>query len=171
MRDITIKALESDEEIRQKAFVSYKGWQEAYGKILDQSFLDTLTYERNLKNAAAWKDMTIIAKDDENVIGFAVCGPCRDEDHREAGEVYALYILKAYYDQKVGYRLMQAALNQLAAYPEVIIWVLKENKRAIRFYQRCGFRFDGMEKELPLGKPVPDARMILLPGGDRSDDN
>lgn len=160
MKTIFIKNLETDEEIRQKAYVSWKGWQEAYAKILDRDFLDTLSLERNLNNAVCWKDNTIIAKDGDRVIGFVVCGPCRDEDLPDAGEVYAIYILSEYYDQKVGYRLMHAALERLQSYRKVVVWVLKENRRAVRFYQRCGFCFDGREKELPLGKPVLDVRMI-----------
>lgn len=161
MNSVLIKILETEEEIQQKAYVSWKGWQEAYAGILDQSFLDTLTLERNLRNAKNWKDNTIIAKDGDRVIGFVVCGPCRDEDLPDAGEVYAIYILSEYYDQKVGYRLMRAALDRLKNHSKSVVWVLKENKRAIRFYLRCGFRFDGKEKELPLGKPVTDVRMVL----------
>ena len=41
---------------------------------------------------------------------------------------------------------MNAALDRLAASPRVVLWVLKENKRAIRFYDKCGFRPDGTEK-------------------------
>ena len=118
MRDILIKNLETDEEIRQKAYVSWKGWQDAYAEILDRSFLDTLAYERNLNNAIRWKDMTIIAKAGDRVIGFVVYGPCRDEDLPDAGEVYAIYVLSEYYDQKVGYRLMLAALEWLNTYPK-----------------------------------------------------
>lgn len=160
MKTFFIKNLETDEEIRQKAYVSWKGWQEAYAEILDRDFLDTLSLERNLNNAVRWKDMTIIAKDGDRVIGFVVSGPCRDEDLPDAGEVYAIYILSEYYDQKVGYRLMLAALERLQSYRKVVVWVLKENRRAVRFYQCCGFCFDGREKELPLGKPVLDVRMI-----------
>ena len=161
MNSILIKNLETEEEIQQKAYVSLKGWQEAYVGLLDQSFLDTLTLDRNLRNAQNWKDNTIIAKDGDRVIVFVVCGPCRDEDLPDAGEVYAIYILSEYYDQKVGYRLMLAALDRLKDYSKTVVWVLKENKRAIRFYLRCGFHFDGKEKELPLGKPVTDVRMVL----------
>ena len=41
---------------------------------------------------------------------------------------------------------MNAALAELAGHPRVCLWVLKENKRAIRFYETCGSRADGTEK-------------------------
>jgi ribosomal protein S18 acetylase RimI-like enzyme len=44
---------------------------------------------------------------------------------------------------------MDAGVAQLRQQPGVRLWVLKENGRAIRFYEKCGFRPDGEEKELP----------------------
>ena len=43
---------------------------------------------------------------------------------------------------------------------EIYLWVLKDNKRAIAFYQKMGFTFDGQEKILELGKPVKELRMM-----------
>ena len=42
-----------------------------------------------------------------------------------------------------------------------ILWVLKGNGRAIRFYEKCGFRFDGAEKTQTIGSPVTELRMVL----------
>jgi len=38
--------------------------------------------------------------------------------------------------------------------------VLKGNDRAIKFYERYGFRFDGTEQEIMLGTPNTELRMI-----------
>lgn len=43
---------------------------------------------------------------------------------------------------------------------QVAVWVLKDNIRAIKFYEKCGFRFDGREEELTLGTPIVEVRMI-----------
>ena len=50
---------------------------------------------------------------------------------------------------------------QLRPYRKIAVWVLKENLRAIRFYERCGFRPDGREETLQLGSPITEIRMIL----------
>jgi RimJ/RimL family protein N-acetyltransferase len=42
-----------------------------------------------------------------------------------------------------------------------VVWVLEGNERAIRFYERCGFQGDGKEKEIMLGSPRKEIRMIL----------
>ena len=58
------------------------------------------------------------------------------------------------------YELMNAAFERLAEYPKVAVWVLKGNDRAIRFYERYGFRFDGAEAEIMLGSPNTELRMV-----------
>ena len=56
---------------------------------------------------------------------------------------------------------MKAALTALDSFSEIFLWVLKDNKRAIAFYQKMGFTFDGQEKMLELGKPIKERRMVF----------
>ena len=46
-------------------------------------------------------------------------------------------------------------------YRRVAVWVLEGNERAIGFYTRVGYRFDGKKQALTLGTAVTEARMIL----------
>ena len=55
---------------------------------------------------------------------------------------------------------MQAAFAALDNYQETVLWVLENNKRAIAFYEKMGFVFDGEEKIIDLGKAVKEKRMI-----------
>ena len=153
--------MESDDEIKGKAYVHWKSWQEAYAGIIDQTYLDSLTLDKCEQIAYRWTDNILIAKDGDTVVGFVGYGKYRNDELENSGEVFALYILSQYYGKGVGYRLMQAALSKLADYPKIAVRVLKENIRAIRFYERCGFRFDGSENTLELGSPVVERRMIL----------
>ncbi|MBR3312063.1 MAG: GNAT family N-acetyltransferase [Solobacterium sp.] len=159
--NIVIKKMESDDEIKGKAYVHWKSWQEAYPGIIDQSYLDSLTLEQCEQTAYRWPDNIIIAKDGDLVVGFAGYGKYRNDELENTGEVFSIYILSEYYGKGVGYRLMEAALSRLAEYPRIAVWVLKDNQRAIRFYERCGFRFDGREETLVLGSPVIEGRMLL----------
>ena len=61
----------------------------------------------------------------------------------------------------VSYTHLQTALSELADHSKIAVWVLKENTKAIRFYERCGYRFDGREQIIELGSPVVAARMVL----------
>ena len=101
----------------------------------------------------------MIALDDAKVVGFVSYGDFRDSA-TIAGEIFALYVLKDYYGKGVGQQLIQAAFAALDGYQEIILWVLEDNKRAISFYEKMGFVFDGEEKVIDLGKAVKEKRMI-----------
>lgn len=147
---ITIKKLETTDEIKGKAFVHWKSWQDAYKTIVDQNYLRNLTLEKCEKIAYKYPDNIIVAKDGNKVVGFVGYGKCRNDDLPNTGEIFAIYILEEYYGSGVGSALMKAGLNELD-YPNIAVWVLKDNYRAIRFYEKCGFQFDGREEEITLG--------------------
>ncbi|MCR5726036.1 MAG: GNAT family N-acetyltransferase [Lachnospiraceae bacterium] len=157
---IVIKLAETDEELCGRGYVHCTAWQEAYRGIVCDRYLDTMTVEATTARARKFPENTLVAKDKEKVVGFAVYGPSRDEDLANAGEVVAIYVLKEYYNQKIGYRLMNEAISKLSEYNTIFVWVLEKNERAIRFYHRYGFEFDGCKKEWTLGTPVSIVRMI-----------
>ena len=106
--------METDAEIKGKAYVHWKSWQEAYSGIVDQRYLDSLTLDKCEKIAFRRTDNVIIAKDGDSVIGFVGFGKYRNDELENAGEVFAIYILSQYYGKGIGYRLMQTALSELA---------------------------------------------------------
>lgn len=159
--DIIIKPMETDAEIKGKAYVHWKSWQEAYAGLVDQAYLDALTLEKCTDIAFRWRDNLLVAKENGKVIGFVGYGACGDDSLPETGEVFSLYILSDYYDKKIGYALMRAALEKLSAYKRIVVWVLESNQRAIRFYKKVGFRFDGTKKPINLGTENTEIRMTL----------
>ena len=156
--EIIIKKMETDDEIKGKAYVQYKAWHEAYPGIVDPEALEKLTLEKCEEIAFRYRDGLIVAKDKDHVIGFVGYGN-REEEPSDMGEVFSLYVLKEYYGKGVGKRLMEAALIELKEYPQICLWVLKENERAIRFYHKCGFTESGEEKFNPYVK-AQEIRMI-----------
>ena len=155
-----IKKMETDAEIKGKAYVHRKAWQETYTGLIDRRYLDAMTLEKYERLAYRWRENVLIAKEGERVIGFCSYGKCRDDDLPDAGEITAIYVLAAYHGTGAGRVLMEAGLGELD-YPRTAVWVLRENGRAVRIYEKLGFRFDGSEKEITLGTPVTERRMIL----------
>ncbi|HFI0394246.1 TPA: N-acetyltransferase family protein [Streptococcus suis] len=157
-----IKPMESETEIQGKAYVHWKSWQEAYADLLPQEFLeDVYTLERCQDWAVRYPQNILVALVDERVVGFTCYGASSQEDLQPAGEIYALYVLSDYYGQKIGYQLMQAALEKLQSYKQISLWVLEGNARAIAFYEKVGFRFDGVKKTVNLGAERTEYRMIF----------
>ena len=158
--EFEIKKMETDEEIKGKAYVNWQSWREAYRGLIYQSYLDRLSLEQCENTARRWPDKTFVAKDGDRVIGFSAYGDYRGDDLEGAGEVIAIYVLREYYGTGAGRLLMDRALATLDQ-KKVALWVLKGNGRAIRFYEKCGFRFDGKEKTQLIGTPVTELRMVL----------
>lgn len=156
-----IKEMESEEEIKGKAYIHYKSWHETYTSLVDTEYMSGITLEKCEKIAHKWQENILIAKDGEKVIGFVGYGTYRGANLPEHGEVYGIYVLEEYHGLKVGYALMNAALNILSDFKKIAVWVLKDNNKAIRFYERYGFRFDGTDTEIMLGTPNTEQRMIF----------
>lgn len=155
-----IKPMEGEEEICGKGYVHYKSWHETYGGLIDARYLEGITLEKCAETARRWPDNIIVAKDGDKVIGFVGFGAYRDSTLPEHGEVVSIYVLEEYQGKRIGYDLMNAALERLADYQKIAVWVLKGNDKAIRFYERYGFRFDGAEAEIVLGTPNTELRMV-----------
>ena len=159
---VHIKRMETDEEIRGKACVHWRAWHEAYPGLVSGDYLDRLTLGKCEEMAFRWREGILVAKDGGRVIGFAGVGDRGGEDP-DTGEIFALYVLSEYYGKGVGQRLMDAALERLKGYPRICLWVLKENGRAIRFYEKCGFTVDGAEKYSDT-LAAAEIRMLLRRG-------
>ena len=156
---IIIKTMETPEEIEGKSLVHWQTWREAYDNLLPAEYQETMTLDRCRFFSQKYPENTLIAMDGKKVVGFISYGNFRDEAI-QAGEIIALYVLKDYYGKGVSKQLMHAAFVALDQFSEIYLWVLKDNKRAIAFYQKMGFTFDGQEQILKLGKPVKELRMI-----------
>jgi len=105
------------------------------------------------------------------VVGYAAFGPEQGLDGRPrtarrgprpaqslAAELYALYVAPAYWSTGAGRALMGRVLEEAQAegYPRIVLWVLEQNARARRFYERAGFRQRGRKHPLSWLGGVPE---------------
>ena len=107
---VEIKKMETDDEIRGKAYVHWKSWHEAYPGLVSDEYLEKLTLEKCEKMAYSWPDNLIVAKENGRVIGFVGYGD-RGDEAPDTGEIFALYVLSEYYGKGVGLRLIKAGLE------------------------------------------------------------
>ena len=134
-------------------------WQAAYAGVLPASFLDGLSWERwaegwrrELVEGPAAGGAVLVAVDGDEVVGFASTGPARDEDLRQQDflELHSLYVHPSAWGGGIGRDLVAAAFADVTA-PGVMLWVLEENPRARRFYERAGFTPDGVTRVETVG--------------------
>jgi GNAT superfamily N-acetyltransferase len=138
------------------------GWRSAYRHVFPAAELDAMPID-----ADRWRSRlhvpppgwtTYVCEDDGAVVGFASVGPSRDEDG--TGEVYAIYVEPDAWSTGAGRALMRAAEEQLTKeYGAALLWVLEDNPRARRFYERAGWAPDGARKaEERYGVRAPEVR-------------
>ena len=135
------------------AFVQVRSWQSAYRGTIPDAVLEALDAP---SRAARWRDIlrrpegdVLVVDDERGVAAFCSMIPSRDEDaDPSVGEIAALYVLPDAWRRGFGRALVAAAVEAAAArgYREITLWVLRENARAIAFYEACGFALDGGEK-------------------------
>ncbi|MGH3002076.1 MAG: GNAT family N-acetyltransferase [Gaiellaceae bacterium] len=145
------------------ARVQERGWQVAYRHVFPVAELDRGGFiqagrwrERLDRPPVGWS--TFVAVRDGSVVGFTSVGPSRDEPG--LGELYAIYVDPSAWSTGSGRALIERAEQQLAAaYTEATLWVLEENPRARRFYERGGWTPDGARKaEVRWGVRAPEVR-------------
>ncbi|WFE34320.1 GNAT family N-acetyltransferase [Micromonospora sp. WMMD975] len=169
----TIRREEPD-DAEAIARVHVHGWRAGYAGIMPEEVLRRL-------NPAAWaqrrRDLgtadpehpftTLVAEDDGVVTGFTTFGPYRNNQDRgdldpANGELVAIYLEPARWGSGTGPALLAAARAGLAerGWREYRLWVLADNARARRFYERAGHSPDGEETAYPV--PLHGGRAPVL---------
>lgn len=129
-------------------------WQDTYKNIIDQSYLDSLNYEiqtnKYIDSFDEYKKMVLVAEDvnDHKIIGYS-CFSTDSNEYADA-ELISLYIDKKYARRGVGTSLLRETIKELKKYNKktMMLWCIKENKNAIKFYEKMGGikAFDKMAK-------------------------
>lgn len=124
------------------AYVHVTSWRETYKGIVKDVILDNLNMNQRTEywRSVILKGEIIIylaENEDEKIIGFASGGVNRSKNLGYDGELYSIYLLKAYHFSGIGSKLFQkvAYEMQVLGYASLVVWVLEENK-AREFYEK-----------------------------------
>lgn len=139
------------------ARIHVETWRIAYAEIVPSSYLARLDKEERAKSWANKlsdpnEEARVAVLADGSIAGWTSFGPSRDNDDKEAGEVYAIYVDQSHWGQGTGRTLLTDAILHLGrkGYSSVSLWVLEENQRARRFYEKAGFDLDGASKSIEI---------------------
>lgn len=131
-------------------------WEEAYADLMPASVFAERRAGRD-QRVERWRDIIAAGSSDNllawstqgRLLGFSSTGPGRDspDDGLPPLELMGLYVRAEVYGHGVGHALCAAAIGTEPAY----LWVLDGNVRAITFYERQGFGFDGATKPEDVG--------------------
>jgi GNAT superfamily N-acetyltransferase len=133
-------------------------WRTTYVGIVSDEHLANLSYERCqagwVEHLAAPQSEThaFVAEDRPGqIVAIASGGPLQDAWDDFDGELYVLYVLKAFQGRGYGRRLLARVAEDLVSrgYHALVTWVLQDNP-ARRFYERFEGRLVA-EKVVEIG--------------------
>lgn len=157
------------------AEIRVRGWQTAYQGMMPQAYLDGLDPAADVERLRARFEgagvgvESLVAEWDGDVVGWACHGPYRDGEVRtEDAELYAIYVAPDRLAHGVGRALLRESVARCttAGHGRMLLWVLRENASARRFYEKAGFAPDGAEEPFEVdGVEVPEVRYARVLGG------
>lgn len=136
-------------------------WKAAYQHLLPRAYLDSLTTESCTPGQISEND--VVLADCERILGICHISKARDRDNEVWGEIVAIYLLPEIWGNGQGSALLQYSLAKLKekGIRHICLWVLKDNVRARKFYEKCGFQTSGSEREIEIaGSKVLEVEYI-----------
>jgi GNAT superfamily N-acetyltransferase len=125
-------------------------WRIAYRGIVPDDLLDAITLESRRQHwgsvlaASGGAEFVYVAEDGSGqLLGIASGGPEVGGDPDYRGELYVLHVRSDVQGRGIGRALMRAVTKRLAAggITTLLVWMLRENHSARRFYAALGGQF------------------------------
>jgi len=141
----------TQEDINAIAALHIEGWKAAYGGLVDQTYLDSLTLEKRIQDWTGWmatgETTILMAEEQGRPVGWTAFGRTRTPPPGSSpirplysGEIYGLYLHPDVWRQGHGKALIKQAAKDLKAqkHSSLCLWVLDGNARAKSFYEAMG---------------------------------
>jgi ribosomal protein S18 acetylase RimI-like enzyme len=154
------------EDAAAVAEVHVRTWQAAYEHVFGAERLAAIDVggrERLAKRFVEGEQFDIFVAEEEScIVGFVATGPPDAEDETRR-ELYAIYVLPHMWGSAAASELMRAALQAARGRgePSMVLWVLDDNPRARRFYEREGWIAEGPGETEYLGVTAPLVRYAI----------
>ncbi len=163
IEEITIRPALLD-DAHTIAQIHVDSWRAAYAGYVPQAYLDSIEVA---EREDMWRGVlpldgvkVLLAQSVGRTLGFASVGPAKDED-AEPGDLtlYTMYLNQEAWGLGVARALMRSVDGLITNGAAMTLWVFEENSRARKFYERNGFRHDGVERiESYSGKYLTEMR-------------
>ena len=145
--------------------IQVETWTTAYAGLLPQETIDAFDvsarqaiWREGLERTPRPGSATYVAIVEDEVVGFATVGASHSEDG--TGELYAIYVDPSNWGHGAGRALIERAETSLreSGFPKALLWVLRGNERAERFYRAAGWEHDGEKEDDFQGAMVTELR-------------
>ena len=116
-----------------------KSWKFAYRDMIPEVYLNSIPTGYWANRIADRQNLVIT--ENNQAIGTAGFRKSVWEQYGDCGEIVSIYLLPAYMGKGYGQYLLSACVEELrkSGFHKIILWVLEENQRARKFYEKNGF--------------------------------
>ncbi len=128
----------AEDDARQIAEILVEDWQTAYRGIIDSAFLDAMSAEERYQTEVRRCRKYQVAVFGQEILGYVWTEMSGSED--ADCEIVALYVRYAKRKNGTGRALFRHSAEQFrtAGRKKMIVWCLKENTEARKFYEKMG---------------------------------
>ena len=146
------KNILADQE--QMARIKVDGWRAAYDGVIDQSYLDSLNYEKQTKryidSFAEYKDYVLVAVNNQKEVLAYSCFDLDPHYKDYDSEIVSFYVRPDKLGEGIGQKVFYATIKHLKEQgrKKLFLWCLIDNDSGIRFYKKLG----GQLSDLKLAK-------------------
>ena len=132
------------EELREAAALVIDSWRWAYKNIVDAEYLAGLSLEDRHRRFLKGYDggrLSLLLFDGGELLGFCGFGASLTPGYPDDGEISAIYLREDAAGKGYGHALLTHAEEDLRAqgYQNLVLDVLSQNERAIKFYLAHGY--------------------------------
>lgn len=163
---MNFEAIRADlSHITEMGYVHAKSWQRAYRGIVANRIIDEFTPE---KRAEVFREAIqsrpeeyYLFKSNNQPAGIALLYKSHEDKAAvNEGEIYAIYFHPDFWGTSITHMAFEFCIDRLKelGFTKINIWVLEENIRARKFYEKYGFAFDGARQMIELGRQLSELR-------------
>lgn len=152
-----IRKITQDDSREEISNIYEQSWKYAYKDIIPQEYLDSISKGQWCGAFDNPDRYTLVMLDGNKIIGTSSYCKSRWDDYKDWGEIISIYFLPEYMGKGYGKYLLEMVVKELKkmGFKTIFLWVLEDNYRARHFYEKFGFKNNGIYRDDVIGdKPL-----------------
>ena len=136
-----IRYINQEDNLLEISNIYECSWKYAYKDIIPKNYLNSIPKGCWANNITKEHMTSFVLIEDGIIIGTASFCKSRWKQYNDYGEIVSIYFLPDYMGKGYGNHLLKKCMEELKTrgYEKILLWVLEDNLRARKFYEKNGF--------------------------------
>ena len=150
---MVIRFMAESDDLLVLSDIYEQSWKFAYRGIIPQAFFDSIPSGRWADSFTRETLKTLCLLENQRIVGTASICKSRWAEYPDFGEIVSIYLLPEVMGRGYGAQLLRRCVAELRkmGHERILFWVLAENARARRFYEKNGFSCADVYREDNIG--------------------